>query len=159
MREFACTWPAPLTFDPTVKKEPLYEAWTPACLRGMHSNVTESQHTYTCSVHMAACMSSCLARPLPLYSLLCACFPSLLRWSGTLSCYPLFSSPLSLWMLSSVTTDNEGWILWPTTPTWQSHKSLTVTSDNRRRENQWQRSSWCIYVYSPVRLLLDSLMV
>lgn len=43
----------------------------------MHSNVTESQHTYTCSVRMTACMSSRLARPLPLYSLLCAHFPSL----------------------------------------------------------------------------------
>lgn len=47
------------------------------------------------------------------------------------------SSPqLCCWIVSSVAVHNGGWILWPTTPTWHIHKSLTVTLDNRWRVNQ-----------------------
>lgn len=118
--------------------------------------LTVSLHTYTCWMHKAVSTSSCTLRvlmhiaPTPLSSLAVvnATLPPTLLLLLTGVC-----------MVSSVTQDNEGWILWLTTPMWHIPKSPLVASDNRWRENGKQGSGWCIYTSSMLGPLVDSLMV
>lgn len=135
-REFLCIQTAPLTSELRVKEREILWSMN-TCLHVQYTFLCnwESVHTYTCCMHMTVCMSSCIARPLPLYPPHCS--GSLVLSDGCERYLATHSSPHQcLWMVSSVTAHNEGWILWPPTPTWHIHKSLTVTSDIRGRENQ-----------------------
>lgn len=128
----------------------------PACV--VYIPLTVSLHTRTCCMHKAVCTSSCTVRVLWLSILHLAPTPlsSQVVVNATLPPTLLLTG---VWMVSSVTEDNEGRILWPTTPMWHIPKSPVVASDNRWRENGKQGSGWCIYTSSMLGSLVNSLMV
>lgn len=131
----------------------LYRVWTPACMCDIHSFNSVTAHLHMLHAQDSVYQQLHCACPLTLY-------PSPLSSQAVVKATLPPTLLLTLvWMVSSVTEDNEGRILWPTTPMWHIPKSPVVASDNRWRENRKQGSGWCIYTSSMLGSSVNSLMV